>query len=128
MASLNQVNLIGNMTRDPELRYTGNGVAVVNAVLAVNRVHVSVAGERKEETAFVEFQVWGRLAEITAEKVKKGHLLFLEGRLMTHSWEDKTTKQRRSRLTVVGENLQFLERPKAGGEAEPAAEAPEVAA
>lgn len=115
MASFNEVNLLGNITKDPDLRYTDKGVPVVNAVLAVNRSFES-GGERKEETAFVEFQVWGRLAEVLAEKVGRGHTLFLHGRLQTHSWDDKTTGKKRSRLTVVAESIQFLERKPAAAE------------
>jgi single-strand DNA-binding protein len=108
MANLNRVLLIGNLTRDPEVRYTPKGTAVTEIGLAVNRVYSGEDGEKKEETTFVDVTVWARQAEIAGQYLKKGRPVFIEGRLQLDSWDDKQTGQKRSRLRVVAENLQFL--------------------
>jgi single-strand DNA-binding protein len=108
MANLNRVLLIGNLTRDPEVRYTPKGTAVAEIGLAVNRVYSGEDGERKEETTFVDVTLWARQAEVAGQYLKKGRPVFIEGRLQLDSWEDKQTGQKRSRLRVVGENLQLL--------------------
>jgi len=108
MANLNRVLLIGNLTRDPEVRYTPKGTAVAEIGLAVNRVYSGEDGERKEETTFVDVTLWARQAEVAGQYLKKGRPVFIEGRLQFDSWEDKQTGQKRSRLRVVGENLQLL--------------------
>ena len=108
MANLNRVLLIGNLTRDPEIRYTPKGTAVAEIGLAVNRVYSGEDGERKEETTFVDVTLWARQAEVAGQYLKKGRPVFIEGRLQLDSWEDKQTGQKRSRLRVVGENLQLL--------------------
>jgi len=108
MASLNKVMLIGNVTRDPELKYTPKGSAVADLGLAVNRTYTNQSNEKVEETTFVDVELWGRLAEIAGEYAKKGRSIFIEGRLRIDSWEDKTSGQKRSRLKVVGEGLQLL--------------------
>jgi single-strand DNA-binding protein len=108
MANLNRVLLIGNLTRDPDLRYTPKGTAVTEIGLAVNRVYSGDDGERKEETTFVDVTLWARLAEIAGQYLKKGRPVFIEGRLQLDSWDDKQTGQKRSRLRVVAENLQLL--------------------
>ncbi|MFZ5802267.1 MAG: single-stranded DNA-binding protein [Candidatus Omnitrophota bacterium] len=109
-ASLNKVMLMGNLTRDPELRYIPSGQAVTTFTVAVNRVYTSNAGERKEETNFIRVVAWGRNAEICNEYLKKGHLVFVEGRLQTRSWETQDG-QRRSTVEIVAQNVQFLTRP-----------------
>jgi single-strand DNA-binding protein len=108
MASLNRVLLIGNLTRDPEVRYTPKGTAVTEIGLAVNRVYSGEDGEKKEETTFVDVTLWARQAEIAAQYLKKGRPVFIEGRLQLDSWDDKQTGQKRSKLRVVAENLQML--------------------
>ena len=108
MPNLNKVQLMGNITRDPEVRYTPKGTAVTDISLAINRSFSSDDGERREETTFVDITSWGRQAEVIGEYMKKGRPLYVEGRLQLDSWEDKTTGQQRSRLKVVGENFQFL--------------------
>ncbi|MEM7147741.1 MAG: single-stranded DNA-binding protein [Verrucomicrobiota bacterium] len=116
MASLNKVMLIGNLTRDPEVRYTPKGTAVTDIGLAVNRVFsASDGGEKREETTFVDVTLWGRQAEIAGQYLQKGRPVFIEGRLQLDSWEDKNTGQKRSKLRVVGENMQFLGSRDGGG-------------
>ncbi len=107
MASVNKVILIGNVTRDPEVKFTPKGSAVTDLGLAVNRVY-TVEGEKREETTFVDVELWGRLAEIAGEYAKKGKSIYIEGRLRIDTWDDKQSGQKRSKLRVVGENLQLL--------------------
>lgn len=115
MASLNKVMLIGNLTRDPELRYTPKGMAVTDIGLAVNRTY-QVENERREEVTFIDVTFWGKAAEVIAQYMKKGRPIYVEGRLRLDSWDDKQTGQKRSRLTVTGEEFQFLgSREGAGG-------------
>jgi len=107
--NLNRVFLMGNLTRDPEIRYTPSGMAVASFGLAVNRKwRDKGSGEMREETTFVDVDVWGRQAELAGQYLAKGRPLFLEGRLKLDSWEDRATGQKRSKLKVVGENFQFL--------------------
>jgi single-strand DNA-binding protein len=108
MANLNRVLLIGNLTRDPEVRYTPKGTAVTEIGLAVNRVYSGEDGEKKEETTFVDVTLWARQAEVAGQYLKKGRPVFIEGRLQLDTWDDKQTGQKRSRLRVVAENLQLL--------------------
>ena len=108
MANLNRVLLIGNLTRDPEVRYTPKGTAVTEIGLAVNRIYSGEDGEKKEETTFVDVTLWARQAEIAGQYLKKGRPVFIEGRLQLDTWDDKQTGQKRSRLRVVAENLQLL--------------------
>jgi len=116
MANLNKVMLIGNVTRDPEIKYTPKGSAVTDLGIAVNRVYTPEGGEKREETTFVDVTLWGRQAEIAGEYCKKGRSIYIEGRLQLDSWEDKTSGQKRSKLRVVGENFQLLgPRPGGGG-------------
>lgn len=115
MASLNKVMLIGNLTRDPEVRYTPKGSAVADLAIAVNRSYQTDNGERMEEVTYVDVVVWARLAELAGQYLHKGRAVFIEGRLQMDSWEDKATGQKRSRLRVVAENLQFLDSKGAGG-------------
>jgi len=107
MASCNKVFLIGNLTRDPEVRYTATGTPVANLGLATSRKYKSKEGELKEETCFVTLVAWGRQAELSAEYLKKGSPIFVEGRLVYRNWET-ANKEKRSTLEVRIERLQFL--------------------
>jgi single-strand DNA-binding protein len=116
MASYNRVLLMGNCTRDPEVRYTPKGTAVAEIGLAVNRVYTADNGEKREETTFVDVTLWGRQAEIAGEYLKKGRPVFIEGRLQMDTWDDKQTGQKRSKLKVVAEGMQLLGSRPEGGE------------
>ena len=115
MANLNRVFLMGNLTRDPELRYIPSGTAVATFTLASNRVYTSAAGEKKEEACFVRVVSWARQAELCGEYFTKGSPVFVEGRLQSRSWETPDG-QKRSTLEVVAQNIQFLGRGKGSGE------------
>ncbi|MDQ6913008.1 MAG: single-stranded DNA-binding protein [Verrucomicrobiota bacterium] len=116
MASFNKVILMGNLTRDPEVRYTPKGSAVTDIGLAVNRVYSTEGGEKREEVTFVDITLWGRTAEIAGEYLKKGRPVLIEGRLQLDSWDDKQSGQKRSKLKVIGETMQLLGgKPGAGG-------------
>ena len=108
MANLNKVMLIGNLTRDPELRYTPSGKAVADISLAINRVWVNDAGQKQEDTTFVDVTLWGRQAELAQQYLTKGRGAYIEGRLQMDTWDDKETGKKRSKLKVVGDSLQFL--------------------
>jgi single-strand DNA-binding protein len=108
MASFNKVILLGNLTRDPEIRYTPKGSAVCDLGIAVNRQYTLENGERREEVTYVDVVLWARLAEIAAEYLKKGRPVFIEGRLQLDTWDDKQSGQKRSKLRVIGENMQML--------------------
>ena len=118
MASFNKVILMGNLTRDPEVRYTPKGSAVADIGLAVNRVYSTDNGEKREETTFVDVTLWGRTAEIAGEYLKKGRPVLIEGRLQLDSWDDKQSGQKRSKLKVIGESMQLLGGRQGGGEAD----------
>ena len=107
MASLNKVLLIGNLTRDPELRYIPSGTAVTDLGLALNRNWTGQDGQKHEEVTFVDVTLWGRQAELASEYLTKGRQVFIEGRLQLDQWQDKEG-QKRSRLRVVGERMQFM--------------------
>ncbi|HIE28668.1 TPA: single-stranded DNA-binding protein [Candidatus Poribacteria bacterium] len=110
MASLNKVILMGNLTRDPEVKYTTSGTARTTFGMAMNRVYTDPqSGERKEEVCFVDVTAFGRTAEICGEYLSKGRLLLLEGRLHFYSWETETG-ERRNKLSVVAENIHLLPR------------------
>ena len=109
MANLNKVFLIGNLTRDPELRYIPSGTAVANFGLATNRVYTTPSGEKKQETCFVRVVVWGRMAEVCGEYLSKGRPVFIEGRLQYRAW-DGPGGEKRSMLEVRAERVQFLGR------------------
>lgn len=125
MASLNRVVLIGNLTRDPELRFTPGGSAVASFGLAVNRTYTNKQGEKVENTDFFNIVVWAKLAELCNEYLKKGSSAALEGRLQSRSWETEDG-QKRSVVEVIAENVQFLGRPSGnqGPRAEGAQAAP----
>jgi len=115
MASFNKVILLGNLTRDPEVRYTPKGSAVCDLGLAVNRQYTLDSGEKREEVTFVDVVLWSRLAEIAGEYLKKGRPIFIEGRLQLDTWDDKQSGQKRSKLRVIGETMQLLGRPPGTG-------------
>jgi single-strand DNA-binding protein len=128
MASYNRVLLMGNLTRNPEIRYTPSGTAVADIGLAINESFKNKAGEMVEQTCFVDVVVWGRQAETSAEYLQKGSPVFVEGRLQLDQWEnDKGEK--RSKLRVRADRVQFLGTPGKGAEfsAAPAASAPQAA-
>ena len=122
MASFNKVILAGNLTRDPELRYTPKGTAVARLGIACNRKWKSETGELKEEVTFVDVDAFGKTAETIGQYLKKGRPILIEGRLRYDTWEDKQTKQKRSKLGVVLENFQFLD--SGGGRGDGAESAP----
>jgi single-strand DNA-binding protein len=117
MASFNKVILLGNLTRDPEVRYTPKGSAVCDLGIAVNRSYTLDSGEKREEVTYVDVVLWARLAEIAGEYLKKGRPVFIEGRLQLDTWDDKQSGQKRSKLRVIGETMQLLggRPPGAGG-------------
>ena len=109
MASLNKVLLIGNLTRDPELRYlTGGNSAVCEFGIAVNRRFMQASGQEKDETCFLEIVVWGKQAETCSRFLQKGSTVFIEGRLVYDQWTEKDTQKKRSRVRVTAERVQFL--------------------
>src|SRR5260370_21210171 len=109
MANLNKVILAGNLTRDPELRYTPKGLAIAKLGLAINRTWKNEAGETKEEVTFVDADAFGRTAEVIGQYLKKGRPILIEGRLKLDQWEDKNTHQKQSKLKVVVDTFQFLD-------------------
>jgi len=108
VSNFNKVYLMGNLTRDPELRYTPKGAATAKLSMAVNRKWRTDAGEDREEVTFVDIDAWGKQAETLCQYCKKGRPLFVEGRLKLDQWDDKTTGQKRSALKVVLEGFQFI--------------------
>lgn len=109
MASFNKVILVGNLTRDPQVKYTTGGTAVAELGLAVSRQWFDKqSNSKKEETTFVDVTLWGRTAEVAGEYLAKGRPVLIEGRLQLDTWEDRETKQKRSKLRVVGENMTML--------------------
>jgi single-strand DNA-binding protein len=108
MANVNKVILIGNLTRDPEVRHTPKGTAVGDIALAINRAYTAENGEKREDTTYVDVTLWGRTAEIAQQYLRKGRPVYIEGRLQMDTWEDKSTGQKRSKLKVVAEALQLL--------------------
>jgi single-strand DNA-binding protein len=122
MPNLNKVMLMGNLTRDPEIKYTPKGTAIADIGLAVNRNYTTESGEKREEVTFIDVTLWGRVAEIVGEYCKKGRPLFVEGRLQLDTWDDKATGQKRSKLKVVGDNIQLLGSREGGGGGAPGGE------
>jgi single-strand DNA-binding protein len=104
---LNRLQLAGNLTRDPEIRFLANEKVVASFGLAINRKWKDANGQAKEETVFVDVTAWGRTAELVGQYLAKGAGAFVEGRLSLDSWEDKTTGQKRSKLVVVADSVQF---------------------
>ena len=127
MANLNSVHLIGNLTRDPEVRYTPKGTAVCDLSLAINRSipPEKEGGDWREETVFVDVTLWGKTAENAGQYLAKGRSVFVDGRLALETWDDKQSGQKRSRLKVVAESVQFLgSRPGQGQGEAPAGSKP----
>ena len=116
MPSVNKVILIGNLTRDPELRYTPKGSALCEIGMAVNRKYKLESGESREEVTFLDISFWGKQAEVVAKWMKKGRPLYVEGRLQMDTWDDKTTGQKRSKIKIVAEDFQFLGGDRGGEE------------
>jgi len=116
MSSFNKVILMGNLTRDIEIRHTSGNTAVGNFGLAVNRKYKTQAGEQREDVAFVECTAWGKTAEIMAQYLGKGRAVMLEGRLAQDVWEDKNGGGKRSKLSVVVESFQFVDSGQGGAE------------
>ena len=111
-ASVNKVFLLGNLTRDPELRYTAGGAALTTLGIAVNRSYTTKDGERRDEVTFVDVTVWNRMAENCAQYLKKGRSVHVEGYLKLDSWDDKDTGKKRTQLQVVADQVQFLGGPR----------------
>lgn len=108
MANVNQCNLIGNLTRDPELRVTPQGTAICQFGLAINRKFKDGQGAEREEVTYVDCEAWGKSGENIAKYCAKGRPLYVSGRLKLDQWTDKTTNEKRSKMKVVVENFQFL--------------------
>ncbi|MHC4845516.1 MAG: single-stranded DNA-binding protein [Planctomycetota bacterium] len=120
MASYNKVILMGNLTRDPEVRSTTGGQTVTALGLAVNRVYYvggqgGSGGEKREEVTFIDVDFWARKGEVIAQYFKKGDPIFVEGRLTFRQWDDKDGNKR-SKVSVTGENFEFINSGKRGGE------------
>lgn len=118
MAYLNKVFLIGNLTRNPELRVTPKGTAICSFSLAVNRTYRDEGGNAREEVTYVDIEAWGKQAELCSKYLAKGSPCMVEGRLRLDSWEDKQSGNKRSKLKVVLDNVQFLGRKSDGTPAE----------
>jgi single-strand DNA-binding protein len=108
MANLNKVMIIGNLTRDPEVKHTPSGKVVAELGFAINRVWYNDQNQKQEDTTFVDVTLWGRLAEIAQQYLTKGSQAYIEGRLQLDTWDDKATGQKRSKMRVLGESLQLL--------------------
>ncbi len=106
-ASLNKVFLMGNLTRDPELRYVPSGTAVANFTVAVSRVYKSATGEKKEDVSFIRIVIWGKMAEVCGEYLTKGRPVLVEGRLQSRSWEGQDG-QKKNTMEVIATSVQFL--------------------
>ena len=114
--SFNKVFLMGNLTRDVEMRHTSGNQAVANMGLAVNRKYRTQAGENREEVTFVDCEAWGRTAEVMSQYLAKGRPVFIEGRLKLDEWEARNGGGKRTKLKVVVDNFQFVDsRDGAGG-------------
>lgn len=123
MANFNKVILAGNLTRDPELRYTPKGTAIAKIGIAINRNWTSETGEKREEVTFVDVDAFGKTAELIGQYFKKGRPILMEGRLKYDTWDDKQTNQKRSKLGVVMESFQFLDSRSGEGGGAPGASA-----
>ena len=115
MSSYNRVTLMGNLTRQPELRKTKTGAAVTELGLALNRVWPGENGQKQEETTYVDVTVWGRAAENAVQYLQKGRSVLIEGRLQMETWQDKQTGQDRTKLKVVADSVQYVGSSHDGG-------------
>jgi single-strand DNA-binding protein len=120
---INRVLLAGNLTRDPQVRFLGNEKAVADFGLAINRRFKTADGQMKEEVTFVDIEAWGRTAELVGQYLTKGRACFVEGRLRLDSWDDKKDGQKRSKLKVIADNVQFLDSNRERGPGGASAEA-----
>jgi len=127
MPALNKVLLMGNLTRDPELRVTPKGTPICQFALAINRQFKMESGESREEVIYVDVEAWGKQGETIAKYCTKGRPLYVEGRLKLDQWEDKNTKEKRSRMKVVLEQFQFLGDGRVGGAPAGAGDGPAAA-
>jgi single-strand DNA-binding protein len=127
MPALNKVLLMGNLTRDPELRVTPKGTPICQFALAINRQFKMESGESREEVIYVDVEAWGKQGETIAKYCTKGRPLYVEGRLRLDQWEDKNTKEKRSRMKVVLEQFQFLGDGRGGGASSGGGDAPGAA-
>ena len=107
--NINKILITGNVTADPEIRYTPNGKAVLSASLANNEYYTDAQGQEQKVTTFVNLEVWGKPAENFSKLVKKGQELFAEGKIRMDEWNDKQTNARRTRLYLLVENWQFTQ-------------------
>lgn len=123
MPNLNKVMLMGNLTRDPEIKYTPKGTAIADFGLAINRNWKTETGEKKEETTFVGCSAFGRVAEIIGEYCKKGNAIYVEGRLTQETWDDKASGEKKSKTKVTVENIQLLGGKTGASESRPASQA-----
>ncbi len=114
MADLNKVFLMGRLTQDPELRYTPSGAAVTDLPIATSRSWTGKDGERKEETLFIDVTVWDRQAENCCQYLKKGRSVHIEGSLKMESWDDKASGEKRKKIKVLADRVQFLDRKEDG--------------
>lgn len=130
--NFNRVTLAGNLTRDPDVKFLPNDKAVAGFGLAINRKFKGPDGSAKEETTFVDVEAWGRTAELVGQYLTKGQPCFIEGRLRLDSWDDKKTGEKRSKLKVVADSVQFLggkrEHDQHGADASPDPQKPQVPA
>jgi single-strand DNA-binding protein len=110
---------LGNLTRDPELRFTPKGTAVCNVGLALNRKWRTESGEDREDVTFLDCTIWGATAEATSKYCKKGKRVLVEGRLAQQTWEDKETHKQRSKIIVQVEQIQFLGSPDSASASRP---------
>ena len=124
MSNLNKVILIGRLTCDPVIRHTPKGTPLAEFGLALNRSYTTETGEKREETTFVDLTFWGKTAEIASKYLQKGNLTCVEGRLKMDTWNDKATGQARSKLSVLGETVSFLEPSSKSSRNSPAESAP----
>ena len=115
MPNYNKVILMGNLTRDPEVKYTSGGTAIANISMAINRTWTNKDGQKQEETTFVEVEAWDRQAEVIGQYFKKGKPIMVEGRLKYDQWDDKETGQKRSKLRVRLDRFEFLDAGGGGG-------------
>jgi single-strand DNA-binding protein len=116
MPNYNKVILMGNLTRDPEVKYTSGGTAIAKLGMAINRTWTNKEGQKQEETTFVDVDAFGRQAEVIGQYLKKGRPVMIEGRLKLDQWDDKQTGQKRSKLGVILEGFQFLDSRGEGGD------------
>ncbi len=114
MTSFNKVILMGNLTRDPEVRYTPNGIAVASFAIAVNRKYKQ-GDETKEEVSYIDIVVFGKQAESCGQYINKGDSVLIDGRLQQRRWDDKETGQKRNKIEVVAQSVNFMPKRSSGG-------------